>query len=122
MPHFLDDIINLLVRSIESFHLNNFWTLITSLLWLYLLVAVFCILVLIAITLLQRTPVYLLRLAGRIQNKDSVPPDTLLELAFPFDISKSAYATEQLHIPFNIVNNVIKAPLIYKITLLDYRY
>ncbi len=96
--HFLNSLINIPTHFILNAHLNNFWTLIVGLGWLYLIAVSACAIVIVGMTLLRRLPLFVARIAGRLSRNTAVVSDAFLELAFPADTTKSAYATEQLHL------------------------
>ncbi len=98
MQRFINEILNLPVHPIQSFHLNNFWTLVVALGWLYLLAVSVLLVCLIAISLFRRFPVLIAFVYRKSTHKELNPSLVFLELAFPWDLSKSAYATEQLHL------------------------
>ena len=98
MQHFINNILNLPVHPIQSFHLNNFWTLVVGLLWLYLIAIVACATVIVSMTVLRHIPLFIARLARRLSHSNDIPSNVFLELTFPADTTKSAYATEQLHV------------------------
>lgn len=98
MQRFINNILNVPVHPIQSFHLDNFWTILVVLLWLYLIAIVACAVVIVSMTALRHIPLFVARLAGRLSHSESTPLNVFLELVFPADSTKSAYATEQLHV------------------------
>lgn len=96
--HILNFLLNFPVHPIENAHLNNFWTLVVGLGWLYLLAVAALLICLLIISIIRSVPVFVAFIYRKYKHLDKDAPLVFLELSFPWDLSKSAYATEQLHL------------------------
>ena len=97
VTHFINYILNFPVQPVDNAHLGDFWTLLLLLGWLYLVLVAGLITCLFGITILRTLPLLIARTSRRLTHKPE-PLPVFLELAFPADMTKSAYATEQLHV------------------------
>lgn len=98
MQHALNDILNLPVHPIQTNHLNNVLTLIVAVGWLCTLAAIgFIILIVVVLFLRNLTPLFSMALRKAGVGKQS-PDTTFLEVTIPTITTKSAYATERLHV------------------------
>jgi hypothetical protein len=97
VTHFINFILNFPVQPVDNAHLGDFWTLLVLLGWLYLVVVAGLLICLFGITIVRTLPLLVAGLVRRLNHRPQ-PPQVFLELAFPSDMSKSAYATEQLHV------------------------
>jgi hypothetical protein len=78
----------------QSLHLNNLWTLAIALLWLYLIVVACVFTTLFGITFVRHLPLMAVMTYRKLQHQTPASL-TMLELTFPADVRKSAYATNQ---------------------------
>ena len=96
--HFLNFILNLPVHPIKSVHASNLLTLAMALGWLYLVMVAILLIGLIGLLFVRRLPALLACYYQKLRRRELGPRLVFLELAFPWDLNKSAYATEQLYV------------------------
>jgi hypothetical protein len=95
--NFINWILNLPVRPIKASNLGDLLTLVALLGWLYLVCMTLLLTIALIVFLIRSTPrcsSIMLRWFG----KPKATRLLFLELTFPANVNKSAYATEQLHI------------------------
>ncbi|MEO6761570.1 MAG: DUF87 domain-containing protein [Candidatus Saccharimonadales bacterium] len=120
MQHFINNLLNLPVDSIESYHLNSFWTLVVGLVWLYLVAVVVLLICLFGLIIIRGIPQLIAAVCQKLDSDKQLPPLVFLELVFPSDMSKSAYATEQLYVllrgqgkPSNLLSKLAGSKKLY---------
>ncbi|MGD8373941.1 MAG: type IV secretion system DNA-binding domain-containing protein [Candidatus Woesebacteria bacterium] len=98
MPGILDTIINGPVRYTQEHHLSDGWTLVVVIGAFLFEFGVAYVIIYLLIKLGQYSRTFLSFALRRFGIGNAEPEYTFLQLTFPADTSKSAYATEQLHI------------------------
>ena len=96
--HFLNFILNLPVHPIDNVHANNLLTLAMALGWLYLVAVAILLIGLLGLVFVRSLPGLLAYTYRKLRRQELGPRQVFLELAFPWDLNKSAYATEQLYV------------------------
>lgn len=98
MQQFIDTLINGPARYTQEHHLSDGWTLVVVIGALLLEFGAAYILILLLIKLGQYSRTVSSFMLRRLGVGKSEPAYSFLQLTFPADTTKSAYATEQLHI------------------------
>lgn len=98
MQQFIDTLINGPARYTQEYHLSDGWTLMVVIGALLLEFGAAYILILLLIKLGQYSRTFSSFMLRRLGVGESEPAYSFLQLTFPADTTKSAYATEQLHI------------------------
>lgn len=98
MQHFIDTLINGPARYTQLHHLSDGWTLAVVIGALLVEFGVTYLLILLTIKLFQYARTFFSFFLQRIGVGKREIEYTFLQLTFPSDTTKSAYATEQLHI------------------------
>ena len=98
MQQFIDTLINGPARYTQEHHLSDGWTLVVVIGALLLEFGAAYILILLLIKLGQYSRTFLSFVLRRLGAGEREPAYSFLQLTFPADTTKSAYATEQLHI------------------------
>lgn len=98
MQQFIDTLINGPARYTQEHHLSDVWALVVVIGSLLLEFGAVYLLILLLIKLGQYSRTFLSFMLRRSGVGESEPAYSFLQLTFPADTTKSAYATEQLHI------------------------
>jgi hypothetical protein len=98
MPHFLDTLLNGPSRWGEAHHFSTGWLAVFAIVVLLAELVTIYILLWGVFNFLRNTPSLFRLLLQKCGLGEKNVPQALLELVFPADTTKSAYATEQLHI------------------------
>lgn len=98
MQHFIDTLINGPARYTQEHNLSDGWTLVVVIGALLIEFGAAYLLILLLIKLFQYSRTFFSFFLQRVGVSKREIEYTFLQLAFPADTTKSAYATEQLHI------------------------
>jgi type IV secretory pathway TraG/TraD family ATPase VirD4 len=96
--NFLDIALNGMARYTEQHHFSPALTLVVVVSFFVAEIVAGCVLLYGLYVFLQNTPSLFRLLLQKMGLGEKNPPQTFLELVFPANTTKSAYATEQLHI------------------------
>ena len=107
MQYFVDTLINGPARYTQQHHLSDGWTLVVVIGALLIEFGVAYLLILLTIKFFQYSRTFFSLFLQRIGVDRHEIEHTFLQLTFPADTTKSAYATEQLHI---LMRSMVKYP------------
>jgi hypothetical protein len=105
MHHLLDELLNGPARYSQAHHFGDGWALVFVLSIFFAELVALYVLAFAAITVIQNVPACFRAILRRLGFGEKEVPNTFLEVIFPADTSKSAFATEQLHI---LLRGVVK--------------
>ncbi len=105
MPHWLDILLNGPARYTQEHHLSPLWSLAVVVGVFLIEIGAAYLLIRLIIFLVQQTPTFFSWVLRRCGVANRLIDYTFLQLTFPAATTKSAYATEQLHI---LMRNLVK--------------
>lgn len=107
MQHFIDTLINGPARYTQEHHLSSGWTLAVVIGALLVEIGILYALILLVIKLVQYSRTFFSYSLRHLGVGKGEVEYTFLQLTFPTNTTKSAYATEQLHI---LMRNMVRYP------------